>query len=395
LKLLLVSNLYPTPVEPTRGIFTHQLATRLRAHCDVTVACPLPWFPDLPLPGTKRWKRYAQVPSRYEVDGIEVASPKYLLLPRVSEGLHARLMGMSLGPAIARLHAERRFDVINAHWLYPDGVAAVGAAARLGLPVVLSALGSDVNVSATEPEKWPQVLRALRAADAITTVSEALKARLVAESIPAERITAILNGADHGLFRTLDRVACRRELGLDPAPRLILFVGRLVPIKGVGHLLDAAARLAAKRADFVVCLLGDGEEREALLAQARALGLGDRVKWMGARPHAEIPRWMGAADVFCLPSLAEGCPNVVLEALFAGRPVVASDTGGIPEMVNATNGVLAPPGDGAALADALDRALAAAWDPESIRSSVMHLTWEAAAARYHRVIASVSKPPRT
>jgi glycosyltransferase involved in cell wall biosynthesis len=391
--VLLVTNLYPTPVEPTRGIFIHQLAKRLRALCDVTVVCPLPWFPALPLPRVAaRWRAFSGVPAEYTIDGVEVYSPKYPLLPRVSEGIHASLMRSTLSGAIARLHAKHRFDVINAQWLYPDGVAATRIGERLGIPVVLSALGSDVNVFVTEPRKWKQISRSLRSSAAITTVSRDLKQRLVAESVPESRITAVLNGADHDLFRPMPKEECRARLGIDPRLKAIVFVGRLVPIKGIGHLVDAAARLAQRRQDFAVHLVGDGHLRAACEADIRARGLGERVKLVGARSHAEIPVWMGACDAFCLPSLAEGCPNVVLEALFSGRPVVASRTGGIPEMVGPQNGVLVEPGDAAALADGLDRALSRSWDAAAVRDSVMHLTWEAAAQGYHEVFVSVSHP---
>lgn len=391
MKLLLVSNLYPTPTEPTRGIFVHQLARRLAPLVELTVVCPLPWFPDLPLPGASRWRHFARVPAEYAIDGIRVASPKYPLLPKVSEKRHAGLMHSTLAPAIRQLHERHRFDVMNTQWLYPDGVATARIAADLRIPLVLTALGSDVNVFSTEPAKWRQVMESTRAAAAVTTVSQALADSLAGLGVPRAKLTAILNGADHELFHVRDREASRRALGIAEAGRAIVFAGRLVPIKGVEHLLDAASRLAGSRGDFVVYLLGDGPLRDTLLADARERGLGERVKWMGPQPHARIAEWMGAADVFCLPSLNEGCPNVVLEALFSGRPVVASRVGGIPEMVNASNGRLPAAGDGAALAAALGEALDRTWDAQAIREGVMHLTWEAAAAGYHRVFASVAR----
>ncbi len=138
-------------------------------------------------------------------------------------------------------------------------------------------------------------------------------------------------------------------------------------------------------------LVGDGPLRETLLADIAARGLASRVKCMGSCPHEQVATWMGAADVFCLPSLNEGCPNVVLEALFSGRPVVASRVGGIPEMVNEPNGLLPPAGDALALASALALALDRSWDAPSLRRGVMHLTWEAAAALYHRVFVSAAR----
>jgi len=239
--------------------------------------------------------------------------------------------------------------------------------------------------------KWKQVAWSLRRSAAITTVSQALKDRLVGAFVPQTKITAILNGADYNLFKLMPKAECRRNLGLDLQLKAIVFVGRLVQIKGVKHLIDAAERLSRKRQDFVVYLLGDGHLRDACESDIRMRGLVARVRCVGGRSHSEIPVWMGASDVFCLPSLQEGCPNVVLEALFSGRPVVASRTGGIPEMVNSQNGILVEPGDAAGLSDGLDRALAGLWDAQAIRESVARFTWEAAAEGYHKVFLTAHK----
>ena len=391
LNLLLVTNLYPTPADPTRGIFVFQLYRALAAYCDVTVVCPLPWFPRLPvrkLP--ERWLKLAAVPRRYSVGGFTVYSPKYPLLPRVSEGIHALLMRAALSGSIRRLHERAPFDVVNAQWLYPDGVACAEACARLNVPLVLSALGSDVNVFASQKRIWPQIAKSIGRAAAVTVVSEALKQRLLAASVPAERIVTIPNGADTQLFHPRPRQECRRALNLDPGIKVILFVGRLVAIKGVNFLIEAAASLAARRRDFVICLLGEGPLRSAYEAQVAANRLTGHVRFLGNRPHAEVPVWLGAADVLCLPSLEEGCPNVVLEALSCGRPVVASRTGGIPEMVDSRNGMLPPPGDSPALAEALAATLERAWSESAIRETVEHLTWESAARRYYAVFAAAS-----
>jgi glycosyltransferase involved in cell wall biosynthesis len=297
-------------------------------------------------------------------------------------------MEVGIGSAIRGMHAVKPFDVVNAQWLYPDGVAAVRIGQSLRVPVVLTALGSDVNVCMREPAKWKQVIESLEGAAAITTVSAALKDRLVAGGASPEKVKPILNGADHSVFHVRAAKACREDLGIATEGKVVLYVGRLVEIKGLEHLIAAAAKLARMRADFTICLVGDGPLRERLQADAGARGLEARVRFMGPRPHAEIATWMGACDVFCLPSLDEGCPNVVLEALFSGRPVVASRVGGIPEMVGPSNGLLPASADPDGLADALQGALTRAWNAESIRDGVMHLTWEAAASAYHDVFAS-------
>lgn len=397
MKVLLISNLFPTPAEPTRGIFTLQLARRLGKTCDVTVVCPLPWFPrlgGLPLPA--RWKVFAGLPREYMVDGIRVHCPKYPMLPRLSEGFHAFLMFLGLFPEVLRLHRRFRFDAVNTQWLYPDGVAAGWIARLLKLPLVLTALGCDANLFLGQKEKRSQILASLRRATAVTAVSAGLKERLLREGFPAEKVAVIPNGVDMDVFQLKDRAACRGKLRISPRGRMILFVGQLLEVKGVRHLIDAAGRLAGAGEDFTLYLVGEGALGPAYRRMAEERGLSDRVLFAGARPHGEIAEWMGACDVFCLPSVREGWPNVVMEALASGRPVVASRVGGIPEVVGDGNGVLAEPEDGGSLAEALRRACARNWDPAEVRRSVEDLCWERAAELYAGVLrASAGMPEET
>ena len=382
-RVILLSNLFPTPADPTRGIFTLQIAREMAASCQLTVVCPLPWF--LRLPNWKVFRpynRFSLVPGEYEVEGIRVVSPKYPLVPYFSEWIHPLLMFPTLYAAVRAIVRRTGCDAINVHWLYPDGVAASWIGQRLRVPVVQTALGSDVNIFFDEAVKPTLIVRALRRARRVTTVSEDLKRRIAAAGIPAANIEVIPNGVNTERFAIQDRVRCRRQLGLPEDRKIITFVGRLVEVKGVIHLLEAAARLRAIRKDFLVCLVGDGPKRAEYEAIVAGHTLGEHVRFAGNQGHGDIPAWLGAGDLLCLPSLAEGGPNVVLEALAAGRPVVASRVGGIPDMVNESNGALVAPADPARLAEALARALDTSWDAEALRRTVLPFSWARAAARY-------------
>jgi glycosyltransferase involved in cell wall biosynthesis len=386
-RVLVLTNLYPTPVDPVRGIFVHQMVRQLAKRCDVEVVCPLPWFPRIASGKIfERWQQYAQVPSRYDVDGITVHSPKYFMLPKVSEAIHSALVYLRLAPFVAALRRRRAFDVLNAHWLFPDGVAAGWIARRLGVPLVLGGRGCDVNLFLGEPAKRPQIMGALARAAAVTVVSSGLRDRLVQEGVPGDKVTVIPNGIDTQLFHPRDKAATRRQLGFPGQERMILFVGQLLEVKGVTHLLDAVRVLRDQGERFQLCLAGEGELRTVLKEFVERNGLRDRVRFLGNRPHAEIALWLGAADLLCLPSIREGCPNVVLEALASGRPVVGSRVGGIPEHVREENGVLSPPRDPEALARALKQALDRSWDARAIAQTVAHLSWEGAAGRYLEVL---------
>jgi glycosyltransferase involved in cell wall biosynthesis len=195
----------------------------------------------------------------------------------------------------------------------------------------------------------------------------------------------IHNGVDTTRFDIRDREACARELGLPEDRHRLLFVGHLAPVKGLPCLIEAFSRIAADRRGITLYIVGDGVDRASHERMVKARGLSSSVRFVGAEHPGRMPIWYGAAHLLCLPSLHEGCPNVVLEALACGRPVVASRVGGVPELLAPRAGLLVPPGDAEVLASALERALAGCWDAQSIRAGVLARSWGAAADAYCEV----------
>jgi glycosyltransferase involved in cell wall biosynthesis len=382
--VLVFTGLFPTPSDPANGIFKWQLVHALASICEVTVVCPLPWFPRWTfLRRFARWYRFAEVPREYEVGGIRVVSPKYPMLPRVSERLHAVVMFLASLATVWRLHRRMRFDIMNPMWLYPDAVAAGWIGRLLRIRMVPTGSGCDVNRMLDEGDKRGQILAMLRRSSVITVVSEALRQNVVARGIPAERVSTTPNGVNTELFQVRDRAQARSELALPAAAHLLLYVGRLSEEKGLATLLEAVARLRGKRDGFLLYLVGEGPQLGELRERALSLGLEQTVRFAGPQDHAAVAKWLAACDVLCLPSLREGCPNVVLEALSSGRPVVASRVGGVPEFVREGNGLLVRPQDPEALSAALADALARDWNAQAIAQSVSGCSWGAAAERYH------------
>jgi glycosyltransferase involved in cell wall biosynthesis len=247
-------------------------------------------------------------------------------------------------------------DVILATWAYPDGCAAVLLARALGKPCAVKVHGSDLNVVAKLASARAIVRRVLPRADAMVSVSSALSAELEGLGVPPSRIHLVANGVDTSVFAPRDKRAARQALGLDESAPVVVFVGRLEPQKGVGELLDAVPLLRERAKDAVVVLLGEGVSSERV--QRAAASSRGAILAPGARPPREIAQWLAACDVFTLPSWMEGTPNVVLEALASGRPVVASNVGGIPDVVPQPDaGKLVPPKDAPALAAALAQTL--------------------------------------
>ena len=330
LRLLTFTTLFPNAERPNHGVFVENRLRHLVATRDVaaTVLAPVPWFPS----GARcfgGWGAQARVPRRETRHGLAVHHPRYAVLPRA---------GMSLAPfslyaAAARalrsmLDGGHQFDAIDAHYVYPDGVAAVWLGRRFDLPVVVTARGSDVSQLPAYVVPRRLIRGEIRGSDAMVAVSAALRDALLALGAPAQHVHVLRNGVDLDLFRPpADRPAARAALGLE-RPTL-LSVGHLIERKGHHRAIAAMAHLPG----CALLIAGDGPERGALAAQIARHGLSDRVRLLGARPHAELPALYGAADALVLASSREGWANVLLESMACGTPVVASDIWGNPEVV--------------------------------------------------------------
>jgi glycosyltransferase involved in cell wall biosynthesis len=268
-------------------------------------------------------------------------------------------------------------DVACNFWLYPEGYATVAVARKLGIPALVCSIGSDLNRIADPVSRWLTRL-AMNRATFVLTKSEHLRQQAIRMGINARKVRTIRNGCDPRVFHLADRSAARAQLAIDEKDELVLFVGRLDTAKGIIELLEAFASLASRRPNLRLAFVGDGPGREQLRCKVKDLALEGRVRLADACPSERVPRWLAAASVLALPSYAEGCPNVVIEALSCGRPVIATNVGGIPELVNEKSGILVAPRDSRALALAIDTAMERNWDERSI-SEQFHRGWDEAA----------------
>jgi len=366
MKLLVLTNLFPTPWDPLRGTFNRQQFERLGRRHELHVLTAVDFRECL------RGRR-----GSVEVPGLRTDHFVFVYPPRFGRALHAACWLLSLLLQRGRRLRAAGYDGILASWAYPDAVAAGRLARLLGLPYVVKVHGSDLNVQATHALRRPQIAASLRGAAAVVAVSRALAGKAVALGADPARVHALYNGVDGTRFAPGERAGARVRLGLadDGAP-LLLYVGNLKESKGCLDLLEAFAAMAAAQPQAQLVYVGEGACRAALATRAQALGLAARVRLAGAMPHAALPDWFRAADLLCLPSHNEGVPNVVLEAMACGTPVVATQVGGIPEVVPAHAGRLVPLGDRAALADALAQAAAQAWDHAAIAEHARGFNWE-------------------
>ncbi|HKQ25288.1 MAG TPA: glycosyltransferase family 4 protein [Burkholderiales bacterium] len=351
MKILTFSTLYPNAARPRHGIFVEtQLRQQLASgQVESMVVAPVPWFPSRN-PRFGEYAVQASAPREERRHGIQILHPRYLVLPKIGMTLAPFLLAQSLKPVIKRVLAEYRFDLIDAHYFYPDGVAAVLLGRHFGKPVVITALGTDVNLISSYRLPRRMILWAARHAAGIITVARALKDKLVALGVPAGRIEVLRNGVDLELFRPVDRETWRSRFGFRRTT--LLSVGNLVPLKG--H--DLAIRALRLLPEMDLVIIGDGPERTALGVLAHELGVADRVTFHGVMGQEDLRHYFGAADALVLASSREGWANVLLESMACGTPVIASRVGGTPEVVTAPEaGLMMAERTPEALADAVRR----------------------------------------
>ena len=371
MNVLAFTTLYPSAQEPTRGLFNQYKFGALGKLCTVRVVVPVP-----------AWKRLGDPANMFRVpteirSGIQATYPTYWAIPRIAPEWNAASVYHSVRSHVEDMRRAFPFDAVVAAFAYPDGVAASRLAADCGCPFIAVVLGSDINELARRPALQGQIRNALLQASTVIAVSGELRTRVAELGIPEDRIVVQRNGVDGTRFVVQERQQARQQLGVPNDRALVCFVGNLVPEKGPDILLESfghqgAADLKSGQLTFI----GDGPMRSALTARAAELGVADRVRFLGKLPPVDVALWLAAANVVCVPSRREGCPNVVLEGLASGRPIVASAVGGVPEMLSDRNGMMVPSQDPSALAAALNRALQTKWDPDDLRASVPSLTWD-------------------
>jgi len=354
----MLSHMYPSAVNWTAGIFVHeQVRALVGLGHDVRVVSPKGFAPPL-LP---RWKAFHDVPGVDIFDGVPVLYPRKLTLPGGRLGhRNSDAMLWAIRRPLGAVHRAWPFDLIHAHMLVPDGWAAARIGAEFGVPVVATAHRADVlDVPARGPRSAARVTEAVESIDQVCAVSISIGDAAAALGTPRRPVRVVPNGADATVFLPRPASEARARLGLPDDGPIVSFVGKLVPRKGVDTLIEAMGLLARRpQGAPLLVAAGIGEMRPALEGRAAELGIADRVRFVGKIAHDDVGWWMSAGDLFVLPSLSEGLPTVVCEAMNCGRPVVATAVDGTPEIVrDGETGILVPPSEPAALADALARIL--------------------------------------
>ena len=365
MKILLVSTVYPNPDKPTFGVFVHEQAKQLtKLGMDVRVICPISITPPRRLLKLKKgilseWKSWIlsiwNTPKESTLEGIKVFYPRWVLSTKI---LEAPTCFFSKKRFLHRIWRDWSWDVVHAHFLTPNGILGKQIAKQygIGIPLVISCLGDDLFLYAKRKTICNSVKSALDSSGAIICKSQQLLEEVMKYGVDPERVHVIYNGCNLVEFKTSN---------IDQLDE-ILFIGHFIERKCVGYLIEAFRNLKNKKVKLR--LVGDGELLPQIKKTVYDYALQDRVIFEGTVPHSLLPDYINRAKLLCLPSRSEGTPNVVMEALACGTPVVASKVGGVPGIVPSFCGVLVPPQDVISLQQALDEALKRDWDYQAIRT---------------------------
>ncbi|WP_262691487.1 glycosyltransferase [Kordiimonas aestuarii] len=388
LNILVFSSLFPNAVDPVLGVFVeNRLRHFLRdtGHT-ATVVAPVPWFP---FRGRiwGRYGRYAAVPAREIRAGVEVFHPRFLVLPKV---------GMAFTPgSLARagercirglLRSGKKFDLIDAHYLYPDAVAATVVGRKFDLPVVMTARGSDVTEIARMKGPGKRIVKAADDAAHVIAVSNSLRDELLTMGVKAAKVTTLRNGVDAEKFSPAARQEIRAKWA--GTGSVALYAGWLISRKRVDIFIDAVAKLGP---DTTAVVAGEGPLLASLRQRAEARGIANRTVFLGKVAPADMPGVMAAADVLVLPSEREGWANVLLEAMACGTPVVSRAVAGALDLVTVPEaGALVEGDDPEAYADAMARLFADPPDRGSTRNYALSFGWREISLAQERIFMSVT-----
>ncbi|MBL0924120.1 MAG: glycosyltransferase [Sphingomonadaceae bacterium] len=371
MRVLTLSTLFPSNSRPNFGIFVERQTAALTAVPDfaVTVINPIsvaPW----PLSLFQEQSAPRAFTIEEQWGELDVYRPRFTAIPKVGGRWNPRMITNAILPLAETLHAEIGFDVIDAEFFYPDGPAAMRVAEVLGLPFTIKARGADIHHWGQQPGCTAQILEAADRAAGLLAVSAALKADMVALGIDAKKIMVHYTGLDQSRFVPRDRAAEKAKLGISGP--LILSVGALIPRKRQDLLIAALTELPGA----TLMLAGRGESERDYQALAERLGVADRVRFMGSVPHGDLPPLCAAADVMALVSSSEGLANAWVESLACGTPIVASDVGGIRELVKTPEAgrIVAQTPD--AVAAAIGHILAKPPSREAVAANVSRFSWD-------------------
>ena len=386
--IVVLSGLFPSQLQPGAGLFIRERMSRVAQHIPLSVVAPTPWFPLQSLLRILKPHFRPGAPAYENQSNIDVWYPKFLSIPSILKGFDGWLMALGALPRLRRLKKASRLDLIDAHFAYPDGYAASLLSRWLRVPFTITLRGTESRLIQDKVIS-PKLMSAIARASQVFSVSESLRALVIAKGGDPEKIEVVGNGVDTHRFCPKDRGQSREELGISPTAKVLVSVGGLVPRKGFHRVIKALPQLRERFPDLVYLIVGgpsaEGNNRLALEHQVKQMNLEGCVRFLGPLPSSVLPSVLSAADVFVLATSNEGWANVFLEAMACGLPVVTTDVGGNKEVVcHDELGIVVPFGEPTLLQLAIEESLQREWNTEMIRLYAQSNSWDERVERLRR-----------
>lgn len=378
--IVVFSTLFPNLAQPNAGIFIRERMFRVAREIPIVVVAPRPWFP---LQGLLRLLRphfRPGVPAYEKTMGIEVYRPRFFCIPGIFKFLDGYFMALGSLGAMRQLKNRFTFNVIDAHFGYPDGYAASLLGKWLKVPVAITLRGTEVP-HAREKFRRFFLIKALKNATRLFTVSSSLKSHAVGLGIAEDKIRVVGNGVDLEKFRPIEKNQAREKMAIPETTKVLITVGALVERKGFHRVIEILPSLINNHPDILYLIVGgasaEGDWTDQIKHQVQVLKLEKYVRLLGPRTSEELKDILSAADVFVLPTSNEGWANVLLEAMACGLPIVTTDVGGNAEVVSGPElGIIVPFGDSEKLCKAVDQALTQNWDQQHILEYAQANSWD-------------------
>ena len=379
-RLAVFSTLFPNAAEPNAGLFIRERMFRVGRTLPLVVVAPVPWFPFQGLIRRFRPHFRPPVPRIEHQNGFAIHHPRFLSVPGLFKSLDGLLLALGTWPLMKRLKREFGFDIIDAHFAYPDGYGAGLLGRWLGVPLTITLRGTEARL-VREPWARRRITAALGRATRIFAVSGSLLELAAGLGIARSKLRVMANGVDTAKFTPEPRARARSSLSLPGEAPVLVSVGALVERKGFHRVIDCLPALRRRFPGLQYLMVGgaspEGDMTAVLREQVQRLGLEDTVRFVGPLAPERLRIPLSAADVFVLATRNEGWANVFLEAMACGLPVVTTDVGGNREVVARDElGTVVEFGDHQALCDALARALSRQWDRQAIQAYARANSWE-------------------
>ena len=381
MKILFISSVFPNSLQPGKGTFNYSMIQALSELHQTHVVSPVSWMDEFSHYFKDKTRLNREWLPTDITDSLSIEYPRFYYLPKLFHQFYGQFLDWSINRRLHETISQFQPDIILSYWLHPDGEVAVKAAREHGIPVVVMTGGSDILLLTKNHHRKRAIKSVLQQADGVITVSNDIKQAVKNLDIHSEKINTVYRGVDQNLFTPGNQQEARQRLGLPHNRKIIVSVGRLEPVKGHSVLLDACHKISKQGTPFTCYVLGDGSLKTVLSQKIKQGGLGEFFQLTGSQQQSRLADWYRAADFIVLPSLSEGIPNVLLEAISCGRSFVASNVGGIPEIADPCCDKLVPPDNSERLAEAITDMLDSPdqnekrnFKPNSWKESAMHLS---------------------